>query len=143
MSDTLSGSVVQTVTDARRIVRAAVLTVHEDGTVSVDHEGGAHCDVLQTGAAQPRLAPGDSVLVWFPGRPDEAGVVLGRIGPTTAPLPPAPEHVVIEARKGLSLTCGRGTIAMREDGKVLIKGTDIVSHAERMNRVKGGGVAIN
>ena len=29
------------------------------------------------------------------------------------------------------------------DGKILIKGKDLVSHAQRTNRIKGGSVAIN
>ena len=43
----------------------------------------------------------------------------------------------------VTLKCGDGSIAMRRDGKILIKGLDLVSHAARTNRVKGGSVAIN
>jgi len=41
------------------------------------------------------------------------------------------------------LRVGDGSITIREDGKVLIKGKDLVSHAQRMNRIKGGAVSIN
>ena len=48
-----------------------------------------------------------------------------------------------EAKHQLTLRVGEGTISIREDGKILIKGTDLVSHAQRMNRIKGGAVSIN
>ena len=51
--------------------------------------------------------------------------------------------MVLEAKRRLTLKCGDGSITIREDGKILIKGKDLVSHATRMNRIKGGAVQIN
>jgi hypothetical protein len=104
------------------------------------------CAVLLQGGQPPALAPGDTVLVWrAPGGAD--GVVLGRIEPT---LPPAesdagsrPPTLLLEARDELVLRVGDGSITLRKDGKVLIKGKDLVSHAQRLNRIKGGSVSIN
>jgi hypothetical protein len=51
--------------------------------------------------------------------------------------------LVLEATREMTLRVGDGSITIRKDGKILIKGTDLVSHAKRMNRVKGGAVSIN
>lgn len=141
----------------RQIARARVVVLHDDGRVSATDDGGAgpvRCDVLQTADGSTlRLAVGDTVLLWRATPEDAGGVVLGRIGPTFAPAPePArgpegPEEIVdelvIEAKKQLTLRVGHGTITIREDGKILIKGKDLISHAQRVNRIKGGTVSIN
>jgi hypothetical protein len=136
-------------TKAKQIVRATVLRVCADGTVSCRCTAGgarARCEVLHSSDGPPlRLAPGDAVLVWLPGRRGQGGVVLGRIGPGRAPAPEptVPRELVVEAGEALVLRCGEGSITLRADGKILIKGQDLVSHARRMNRIKGGSVAIN
>jgi hypothetical protein len=90
------------------------------------------------------LIEGDMVLVWRHDSTSPA-VVLGRIGPQRERVPAAdiPDELVIEARENLTLKCGDGSITIRADGKILIKGKDLVSHAQRTNRIKGGSVAIN
>ena len=141
--------------EGRQIARARVVLVHEDDTVSVMNDaGGMHlrCDVLQSGDGPGlRLAEADTVLLWQPASEDARGVILGRIGPSHAPAPEheleagneIPDTLVIEARKNLTLRVGDGSVTIREDGKILIKGKDLVSHAQRTNRIKGGSVAIN
>jgi len=136
--------------DAARLLRCTVAGVDVDGTVVVVSEGRSaafRCMVLQTGDTEAVLVTGDAVLAWHPSRSDECGVVLGRIGPSKAP-PEAtkegpPAELVIEATKNLTLRVGDGSITIREDGKILIKGKDLVSHAKRLNRIKGGAVQIN
>jgi len=89
---------------------------------------------------------GDTVLVWLSDNDGERGVVLGRIGPSRAPAAKqqdTPDEIVIQAKKNLTFKCGDGSITLRKDGKILIKGKDLVSRAKRMNRIKGGSVAIN
>ena len=57
--------------------------------------------------------------------------------------PQSPNEIVIEASKDLLLRCGKSSIQLRRDGKVLIKGKDVVSHAKQTNKLKGGTVHIN
>jgi hypothetical protein len=128
--------------------RAIVLQAHDGGTVTVRKNLESRflqCDVLQATGGQLRLSPGDEVLVWHvTASEDERGVVIGRIGNERIPEPAElRDEVVVEARKNLTLKCGDGSITIREDGKILIKGRDLVSHAVRVNRIKGGAVAIN
>jgi hypothetical protein len=103
------------------------------------------CDVLHTSAVPPRLVPGDTVLVWRPAG-GERGVVLGRVGPSgtdQGQKVTPPDQIELEAKQCITLRVGDGSITIREDGKILIKGKDLVSHAQRMNRIKGGAVSIN
>jgi hypothetical protein len=107
-----------------------------------------NCRVLQTADTTVlTLTPEDEVLVWLV--PGADGIVIGRVGPsrppsvTSAAVVAVPEELVLEARDQITLKCGDGSITIREDGKILIKGKDLVSHAQRTNRIKGGAVAIN
>lgn len=129
--------------------RAKVLAVDRAGAVRVSSGGGKGdllCDVLVTsGDDRLHLSPGDEVFVVTPGGDDARGLVLGRIGPSVDPAPPrkVPDELLLEAKKGLVLRVGEGSITIRADGKILIKGKDLVSHARRMNRIRGGSVSLN
>jgi hypothetical protein len=135
--------------DTVSIRRARVLRVDADGLVVTEIErsaGEMRCAWLEGATAPPFLEPGDIVLVWV-GLNDQPAVLLGRIA-SVAPLTRGseasiPDELVIEARKNLTLRVGDGSISIRSDGKILIKGKDLVSHAQRTNRIKGGSVSIN
>jgi hypothetical protein len=136
---------------AGRIGRARALVVLEDGSILVsghsEKAGEFPCDRLVISAEEDfTVSPGDTLLVWLSSPEDDRGVVLGRIGPGSGSKPKTTgviDELVIEARKNLTLKCGDTLITLREDGKILIKGKDVVSHARRMNRIKGGAVSIN
>ena len=172
MSTASIDSLLESATNGRQIGRAAVVAVHPDGSVSVAGAGAdeLRCDVLVTGSSLSEpLALGQAVLVWHPEGPGMRGVILGRIGtavpavlpaaadevahpPLTSTLPisravddagEVPDAIVLEARHSLTLRVGDGSITLREDGRILIKGRDLVSSAQRLNRIKGGAVSIN
>ena len=137
---------------AQTLARGSVVRVTSAGVLVTSHvfaEEGRLCDVLETSRERPLFAQGDAVLIWR--SPDERkrDVVVGRIGTPasreagTNDDDALPSQLVIEARNGLTLKCGSGSITIREDGKILIKGKDLVSHATRMNRIKGGSVQIH
>jgi hypothetical protein len=125
-------------------LRQATVLRHEGRDAVIVHGDAGDelvCEVLDTGANPPlQLAPRDTVLVWRADPHSPRGVILGRVGLSHAELA---EEVVIEAEHALTLRVGEGSITIREDGKILIKGKDLVSHAKRMNRIKGGAVSIN
>ena len=50
---------------------------------------------------------------------------------------------MIEGEGELILRCGRATVTLREDGKIVIRGVDVLSRASRTNRIKGGSVQLN
>ncbi|GAB4229302.1 MAG: hypothetical protein OHK0028_03320 [Deltaproteobacteria bacterium] len=74
-------------------------------------------------AAAPGLVPGDGVL------PEEARIDGRRL--------------VIEGHEEVVLKCGKGSITVRADGKVVIRGTNLLSWSSGTNRIKGGSVSIN
>ena len=133
-----------------RTFRAKVLSQLDDGSVLVSSLEGIRefaCDILQTAGAFPLLlTPGDDVLVWLAGSNTRRGVLLGRIGPSADAKSTrtwAPDELLLEAKKGLTLRVGEGSITLCDDGRIVIRGKDLVSHAKRMNRIKGGSVSIN
>lgn len=131
--------------DSSTLTRALVLSSDDEGVMvrSLNHEMRICDSLLAAGLAS--LREGDEVFVWIPASADERGVVLGKIASTAARQRQAevPNELVIEAGRQLTLRVGDGSITIREDGKILIEGKDLVSHAQRMNRIKGGAVSIN
>jgi uncharacterized protein DUF6484 len=53
------------------------------------------------------------------------------------------ERLVVSANQGLVLRCGKASITLSPEGKVVIRGTQVVSHASGLNRIKGGSVQVN
>lgn len=49
----------------------------------------------------------------------------------------------ITAEKELLLRCGKASILLRRDGKIIIKGENILSRARMNNKVKGGSIQLN
>jgi hypothetical protein len=137
-----------------RFSRGTVVGTDRDGGLVVlcdgDQARNVLCDMVQATYLPVQLESGDAVLVLLPEAEEGRGVILGRIVPAQASAPAesaaeagTQDEIVIEAKKNLTLKCGEGSITIREDGKILIKGKDLVSHAQRMNRIKGGSVSIN
>ncbi|RKH55960.1 hypothetical protein D7V93_21385 [Corallococcus llansteffanensis] len=50
---------------------------------------------------------------------------------------------LIEGKDELVLQCGKASITLRRNGKVIIKGTYVETHSEGVNRIKGGSVQFN
>lgn len=131
-----------------KIFRATVAQITDRGEIIVHSaahpDGSFSCDVLNAGSCFS-LEAGDSVLVLGPSDAEVRGVVLGLVTPYVpmSAKPGLAQKLELEAVESVSMKCGESSIEMRKDGKVLIKGKDIVSHAKRVQRIKGGSVAIN
>jgi len=41
------------------------------------------------------------------------------------------------------LRCGKASLTLRRDGKVLLRGVDVVSQADQVHKIRGGKVQIN
>lgn len=141
---------LEVVTSARPGVRFGRVSALLDDAVLVSSGDGAElvaCDLLDAEATWTvALAEGERVLFVVPEGGGGRGVVLGRVaspGALAARPKEAPDELLLEAKKGLTLRVGEGSITLREDGKVLIRGRDLVSHARGRNRIRGGSVSIN
>ena len=53
------------------------------------------------------------------------------------------ERHVFSARREIVLRCGKASITLTRSGKVIIRGTQVSTHATGTNRIKGGSVRIN
>ncbi|WP_353646400.1 DUF6484 domain-containing protein [Mesorhizobium sp. WSM2239] len=53
------------------------------------------------------------------------------------------ETVRIAADKRIELRCGKAVIIMESDGRIVVRGTHLTSHASATNRIRGGTVNLN
>jgi hypothetical protein len=99
-----------------------------DSTVVVLFDQGDVRRPIIVGVLQDRLAP-----------PAEAA-----LGPAQRVLVQADdERVVVTAEREIVLRCGDASITLTRAGKVLIKGTYVLSRARGYNKIKGAAVDIN
>lgn len=122
--------------------RGIVQSIIDGGLLQVEDGLGTtcHCEVLQTGAPLA-LEPGDQVLFLVPADSVGLGIVLGRVGRYAKPQPPS--VLTLEAAEALSLKCGEASIDLRADGKVMVRGEDVLLRAKGTQRIRAGTVSIN
>ena len=53
------------------------------------------------------------------------------------------KRLQFEASEEVVLKCGKGSITLQADGRVVIKGTELVSRATGGNKIRGASVSIN
>lgn len=66
--------------------------------------------------------------------------------PASTPTPPPaqlPDDAVVEARNSLTLRCGKSSITLHANGKIVLRGEYILSDAEGINRIAGGQIELN
>ena len=124
--------------------RARLESVLPDGHLRVTTPAGDDwaCEWLDTGSPpNPPLAAGDTLLVMPPGMDGTPALVLGRVGLyRPEALPP---KLVLGATETVSLRCGESSVDLRADGKVMIRGEDVLVRAKGTQRIRAGTVAIN
>lgn len=54
-----------------------------------------------------------------------------------------PDELRIDSPRKVRLTCGAASITLYPDGRVVIRGSQILSRAEGTNRILGGSVHLN
>lgn len=76
---------------------------------------------------------------------EESGIEAALDAP--APVPTEAhvdgQRVVIEGNDEVVLRCGQASITLRRNGKVVIRGVYVETHASGVNRIKGGSVQVN
>ncbi|RKH49249.1 DUF6484 domain-containing protein [Corallococcus llansteffanensis] len=117
---------------------------------------------LETAALQDAIAARQPVVLLFENGDPGLPLVIG-MEQTSSPTPlidevleaaarPAQQpveaqvdgkRVVIEGEDEIVLQCGQASITLRRNGRVVIRGTLIESHASGTHRIKGGSVQIN
>jgi hypothetical protein len=84
-------------------------------------------------------------------------IVIGVVRPTAMPSaevtqPPVPlsaevridgKVTQVTARNELVLSCGKARITLRADGRITIRGAEVTSEAQGVNRMRGGSIELN
>jgi hypothetical protein len=52
-------------------------------------------------------------------------------------------RVVIEGSEEVTLVCGKSSITLTKDGRISLRGVEILSRASRANKIRGASVSIN
>ena len=103
--------------------------------------------------------PYELVLLAFDSGEPDRPVIVGLVRDTLQPDAVRPEvsldlgknrdvvvdgrRLVFEAKQEILLRCGKSSILLRRDGKVLIRGAHLVSRSSGPNRIKGGSISLN
>ena len=74
---------------------------------------------------------------------DDQPLILGLIQPPLPEVEADGEKLVLEARREVTLRCGKASIHLTADGRVTIRGTQVLSRSDGPNRVQGASVQLN
>jgi hypothetical protein len=128
------------------VVSGKVVSLESNGLVLVDYPKN-HLGWVQARTLVNELQVGAAVLLAFDGgdhtRPVVLGILYDRVNTEKATLHLKASRIIIEAGEELVMKSGEGSFEARRDGKVNIKGRDVVSRAARTNKVRGSTVLIN
>lgn len=91
---------------------------------------------------------GAEVALLFEDGARDRPLIVGRIveparGPEAPVVVADGQMLRLTAKERIELRVGRASIVMEADGRITIRGTDLVSHASRSNRIRGGSVNLN
>lgn len=118
--------------EARTVVTAPPAVGGADGLpVLLTFENGDRSLPIIVGIVQDVFSPPAASAEWAltsRGTPDV--IVDGR-------------KVSFSAKEEIVLSCGQGSITLRKDGKIIIKGTNLVSRSSGTNKVQGATVRLN
>lgn len=94
---------------------------------------------------------GKEVALLFENGDPALPLIIGRIQKPHTVLPVTPsievqvdeEHIVLSAKQSITLKCGKASITLTKAGKILLRGTYLLSRSSGVNRIKGGSVQLN
>ncbi len=81
----------------------------------------------------------EAAVVMMDGEP----LILGLIQPLLPEVEADGEKLILEARREVTLRCGKASIHLTADGRVTIRGTQVLSRSDGPNRVQGASVQLN
>jgi len=88
------------------------------------------------------------VAIMFEGGDVARPLIIGPMADSKVDIKPKAaiadgERVVIEAENEIELRCGEAAIILTKDGRILLRGAYISSHASATQRIRGGSIQIN
>ena len=118
---------------------------------------------IDEAAAARAVASKRDVLLAFEEGPTDAPILVGLLD-TSSNDPPRHEfpsgdasdaatpgvdvtfdgrRLILDAQDEIILRCGKASVTLRRNGRVVVRGTHVETDSEGMNRIKGGAVKIN
>jgi hypothetical protein len=128
-----------------------IVQITPEGVLVVDFPGNAAGPIEARVSIEPPEDPSDEwppVLLAFengdPLLPIVIGFVRRKMRATSAREGKRRvRKLVFDAEEEVVLQCGKSSVLLRRDGKIVIKGGNIVSRASGTNKVQGGVVRLN
>lgn len=143
-----------------------IVKIDTEGRAHVRVEGSSEFilarSVLDAGARigdSPEHLIGAPVLLLFENGDPALPIIVGLIRETLRPEPAVAEfkldagksrdvlvdgrRLVLDAQQEILLRCGKSTILLQRDGKVLVRGAHLVSRSSGPNKIKGGSISLN
>ena len=138
------------------VVIGEILGLTQSGTVPlVRYRGqpGSSAMFAQTMVDLDALHVGREVALAFIAGDPRRPIVLGLVRAPDQPLPAViasqvelesdGSRLVVTATDRIVLRCGKSSITLTREGKVLIEGSYVLSRSTGVNRIKGGSVQVN
>ncbi|MEE9356148.1 MAG: DUF6484 domain-containing protein [Methylococcaceae bacterium] len=95
---------------------------------------------------------GCQVALLFEGGDSQRPIVIGRIQHPEEIVQPSEQTICAEldneriefiAKKEIVLRCGKASLTLTKAGKIILRGSYVLSRSTGVNRIKGGSVQIN
>ncbi len=133
---------------AARVARLLAVDERGQAWVQFDDEIGAAAASLLITLSGPALeqvmATRAPVLVTQHRGMNQVVAVVGAVAPgQVLEADGDGQRVRLSGEKEVVIACGKSSITLRANGRVIIRGTQIESYSEGTNRIKGGQVRIN
>ena len=136
-----------------------VIDIDPAGRPIVDFPGNESGPIpARTVVRLDHVLPGTSVLLAFENGHAGAPIILGfpqaslqgPVPQTTEATVESTQSVVVDvksltvnAKREIVLRCGLGSVTLRPDGTIVVKGTKLLSRSSGTNKIKGASVNIN
>jgi hypothetical protein len=137
------------------VVIGILIGFKEDRTPLVAFPGNPRMAAIsaKTTATLTSADIGRDVALLFEGADPGRPFVIGRIqkaqyqqadrSPSRARAEIDGESLILNAEREIVLRCGKASITLTRAGKVIVRGTYLLSRSSGVNRIKGGSVQIN
>jgi hypothetical protein len=142
-----------------------IVKITEEGRAIVDYPGNPTGTLEARSVVNAPFKSKDyseeniSVLLFFENGDPALPIIGGIIHDTLYPHAPSEEitvsmershdavldgkKMILQAREEIVLHCGKSSVTLKKDGKIVLKGIQIVSRASGTNKIKGASVKIN
>ncbi|MCX4241407.1 DUF6484 domain-containing protein [Paraliomyxa miuraensis] len=123
-----------------------VVRLERDGTPVVEVDG-QPIRARATVAVAPQDVGGQAMVTFLEGDPSQPVITGLFVEPKAPPrrrhLQLRADELDLQAASKITLQCGKASITLHRDGKVVVRGTHVLSRATGVNRIRGGSVELN